>query len=253
MQQGLLCRELRVIKVKKVKSAPLVHLFLEPLEVEFHPGQFVMLRPLGWEYDPLWPRPFSICDLTKDYLEIFFQVVGRGTSLLAFLRPGDKVTCWGPLGQGFPEVESALILCGGMGIAPFVSLCRRHANPSKLKILFGHRLPLEVYPWDKIPLEVEKRASRQESEEELLLFEEELKEAIYTHQEGKILACGPHPFLKVVHKYILASKKEGYLSLENRMACGVGACLGCVAKTKQGMVQTCTRGPVFKAEELELE
>jgi dihydroorotate dehydrogenase electron transfer subunit len=253
IQEGLLCKELEVLEVRPIPGSPVAHLFLEPLNLPFTPGQFVMLRPKLWGYDPLWPRPFSICDLNSEYLQIFFQVVGKGTNLLLALRPGDKVTCWGPLGQGFPVADRALLLCGGMGIAPFIALCKQHPHPERLKLLFGHRLPLEVYPWQDISDKVEKRASRQESEEELLLFEEELRESIWQYAgKGKIFACGPHPFLKVVHKYLMESKAQGYLSLENRMACGVGACLGCVAKTRQGLVQTCTKGPVFKAEELEL-
>ncbi|SDN65855.1 dihydroorotate dehydrogenase electron transfer subunit [Desulfonauticus submarinus] len=249
-------KTVQVKKIVKLEGAPLIHLFLEGLDINHRAGQFVMLRPRGWEFDPLWPRPFSICNQDKDGLHIFLQVVGRGTRRLALLNKGDKIDCWGPIGNGFPidRREKVLILCGGMGIAPFVSFCTQHQNPQNIRLIFGHRLDLRVYPWNLIPSLVDKFAFRQENEKDLKKFEKQIKQEIYNFKDiGKILVCGPRPFLKIVHKYAFEFKcaDRVYLSLENRMACGVGACLGCVAKTVNGYVQTCIKGPVFKATELE--
>jgi len=245
-------KTLFVYELKKQQDTPLFHLILKGWPQRFIPGQFVMLRPRAWEFDPLWPRPFSICTWEGDLLHLFIQVVGRGTARLSALTKGDAVECWGPLGNGFPEVSKPLlILSGGMGIAPFISLLRTKTN-QPVRLIFGHRLDLSCYPWEMIPDHVDKRSFCQQSEQDLKEFELRLRDEIWQFKDkGLIFACGPRPFLEVVHKYGLESQAKVYLSLENKMACGIGACLGCVAKTKTGFVQTCTHGPVFEAATLE--
>ncbi|MDQ7032903.1 MAG: dihydroorotate dehydrogenase electron transfer subunit [Desulfonauticus sp.] len=245
-------KTLRVIDVQRIDNAPLAHLFLETLSLDFKPGQFVMLRPCQWEYDPFWPRPFSICTQDEHNMHIFLQIVGRGTQKLAYLQPGDEVDCWGPLGNGFEFAvdEDLLVLAGGMGLAPFIALSRKHPNPQKIRLVFGHRLDLDCYPWHLIPAEVEKVALQQETQTALKDFEKRLQEEIFSHS-GKVFACGPRPFLQVVYKYARQAKADAYISLENKMACGIGACLGCVTKTKQGYKQTCVHGPVFSVHDLE--
>ena len=79
------CLDLKIKEISFSCSQDFCHLYLEPPGWQFTPGQFVMLRPCAWERDPLWPSPFSICELTDDYLHIFFQIVGRGTELLSHL------------------------------------------------------------------------------------------------------------------------------------------------------------------------
>ena len=166
------------------------------------PGQFVMLRPQGWALDMPWARPFSICRVSTNELVIFFQVAGRGTEKMAKLRRGDKVHLWGPLGNRF-AVEGGtptLLLAGGIGIAPFVGYAERHPTPGVLEWFLNHvRSRIEAY----------------------------------AERNGLVLACGPAPFLKAVQGFALAAKARCQLSLESRMACGVGACLGCVTKTTE--------------------
>ena len=192
------------------------------------PGQFVMLRPQGWALDMPWARPFSICRVSTNELVIFFQVAGRGTEKMAKLRRGDKVHLWGPLGNRF-AVEGGtptLLLAGGIGIAPFVGYAERHPTPGVLSMVFGHRLPEDCYPVESLGERIDVESFHENTGEDL------------------------------------EAKARCQLSLESRMACGVGACLGCVTKTtekwpveeKAGTpVQTCTHGPVFWADQITLE
>ncbi|WP_457571487.1 iron-sulfur cluster-binding protein [Desulfovulcanus sp.] len=252
------CLDLKVKEITFSCSSDFCHLYLEPPDWQFTPGQFVMLRPVSWDKDPLWPRPFSICELTNDYLHIFFQVVGRGTELLSFLSKDDIITVWGPLGRGFSiepnQDQQLLILAGGMGIAPFIGLTRTFPRPERLNFLFGHRLDISCYPFHLIPEQVQKEHKQQESEQDLKYFEQYLRDRIQNFaSKGTILACGPYPFLKVVHNCALKFNARVQISLENKMACGIGACLGCVSKNKNDeYIQTCTHGPVFWADEIKI-
>jgi len=250
------CLDLKIKHIDFSCSQDFCHLYLEPPDWQFTPGQFVMLRPTAWGKDPLWPRPFSICELTSDYLHIFFQVVGRGTELLSYLTKGDRITVWGPLGKGFSidQNKPLLIIAGGMGLAPFIGLTRTHKRPELINFLFGHRLNISCYPFDLIPEQVKKEHKQQESEQDLKYFEQYLRLRIQDFaSKGTILACGPYPFLKVVHRFALEFHARVQVSLENKMACGIGACLGCVTKNKNDdYIQTCTLGPVFWADEIKI-
>ena len=230
------------------------------------PGQFVMLRPQGWALDMPWARPFSICRVSTNELVIFFQVAGRGTEKMAKLRRGDKVHLWGPLGNRF-AVEGGtptLLLAGGIGIAPFVGYAERHPTPGVLSMVFGHRLPEDCYPVESLGERIDVESFHENTSEDLEWFLNHVRSRIeaYAERNGLVLACGPAPFLKAVQGFALAAKARCQLSLASRMACGVGACLGCVTKTtekwpveeKAGTpVQTCTHGPVFWADQITLE
>ena len=219
------------------------------------PGQFVMIRPSDWGFEPLWARPFSIAWADDRELRLFFQVVGRGTARLARLKPGDTVTAWGPLGNGFAvEQGPTLLLAGGVGLAPFLGYIRRHPVPTDLELHFSHRLPRQCYPYDGLSRSLRCAAIRENTPQDLpgIIREIEGKVTEYA-DEGLILACGPTPFLRTVRQAALDAGARAQLSLENRMACGVGACLGCVADKPNGTrVQTCTAGPVFWAGDIEV-
>ena len=218
-------------------------------------GQFVMVRPRVFRSDPVWPRPFSICRLTPEALTLFVQACGRGTDILCRLVPGDTVTVWGPLGQGFalePELPT-LMLAGGVGLAPFVEYAAAHPAPQRLSLLFGHRQPLSCYPFDAFAGLARAEAFEEKGPEDLAAFIALLDKAVAAHAAGLVLACGPRPFLVTVARLARKYGVRAQVSLENRMACGVGGCLGCVEKNALGTyVQTCTQGPVFWVEELAL-
>ena len=249
------CRELQVLSCRRGTEPTLVDLVLSPPGWTCRAGQFVMIRPLDWGSELVWPRPFSVCDVSDAGLRIFFQVVGRGTRKLAGLQPGQKVAVWGPLGRWFriDENRPNLILAGGVGIAPFVILARREKT-NNLSMLFGHRLDLCHYPYAEIADRIESEAMRQTTAADIAAFETVLSGRIKTLSGiGQVLACGPEPMLKVVRRYCLMHGTEGQISLENRMACGVGACLGCVGRTVTGeYVQSCVHGPVFDVRDIDL-
>jgi dihydroorotate dehydrogenase electron transfer subunit len=251
------CHNLEIRAVSYAGSRDFVNIYLEPPDWGYRPGQFVMIRPEDWGNDPVWPRPFSICEKTDDSLRLFIQVVGRGTKLISRLRPGSTLDLWGPLGNGFmfdPGLP-LLILAGGMGIAPFVGLCRDHKNPGQVSLLFGHRMDIGCYPFAELPADIHKKHLKQETMADIEDLKSVLKERIMDFSgKGRVLACGPSPFLRAVREYSIESGADARISLENKMACGIGACLGCVARTTNGeYVQTCTHGPVFKADDVVFE
>ena len=237
-----------------------------PAWEQWRPGQFVMLRPRSFGIELPWARPFGICHLTEHHMVCFFQVVGRGTARMAELKTGDTVQAWGPLGNGFamePETPT-LLLAGGMGIAPFIGYVHEHPKPWNLSMLFGHRAHRRSYPLDSINERITVDSLHETVPGELDNFIYSIRERMseYAEQNGLVLACGPKPFLRTVQNFAAELKVRTQLSLESRMACGVGACLGCVVKTTEEWpvpekrnwpVQTCTHGPVFWAQHINLD
>lgn len=239
---------------------------LSPPEWEnWKPGQFVMIKPADAGPEMLWGRPFAICRVTKNDMVLFFQVVGRGTAALSKLQPGDTVTVWGPLGNYFAvEAQTpTLLLAGGIGIAAFVGYVQSHPSPWEIHMEFGHRMPLECYPIDSINEKAIVEANLERTPDDREVFLEKVEEKIMEHAgNGLIIACGPTPFLREVQRFSLKHNARTQLSLETRMGCGVGACLGCVVKAgKRGQslnkkgdadsftnLQTCTAGPNFWAD-----
>lgn len=236
-----------------------------PAWAAWQPGQFVMIRPNGWGTEMTWARPLSICRVTSQSLVLFFQVVGRGTSRLAQLSAGETVTVWGPLGTGFAvEPVDTLLLAGGIGIAPFAAYIDRHPDPTRLSMLFGHRMSAANYPSDTLSQRIELESFCEHSPSDLAIFQGKVREKMdmCKRRNGLALACGPMPFLKMIWHYAADIDLRVQLSMEQRMACGVGACLGCVTVTSQhwadaekaGLpVQTCTCGPVFWGSDVNLD
>lgn len=237
-----------------------------PAWEHWRPGQFMMLRPRSFGLDIPWGRPFGICHMTEHHLVCFFQVVGKGTARMADLKAGDVVQVWGPLGNGFalePET-STLLVAGGMGIVPFVGYAHTHPKPWNVSMLFGHRASVRSYPLDSINERITVDTLHETVPGELDNFIYILRErmAEYADQNGLVLACGPQPLLRTVQGFAAELKVRTQLSLETRMACGVGACLGCVTHTTEAWpvpgkrdwpVQTCTHGPVFWAQHIVLD
>jgi dihydroorotate dehydrogenase electron transfer subunit len=256
------CRSVKVLKVSPVGQSKTAGEFFE-LKLErpdwngWKPGQFVMIRPSAWELDMLWGRPFSLSTGDADSITLFIQAVGRGTRRLAELSPGDAVTMWGPLGNSFavePDLPT-LLLAGGIGIAPFRGYVEQHPRPENLSLFLAHRLPLDYYPYGLLSKAVDSQCMLEAKPSDLECIIETLGELIEQNakQGGLVLCCGPTPFMRTVKRFAKAYGARAQLSLENRMACGVGACLGCVTKDGAGRhVQVCTRGPVFWADKVEL-
>lgn len=254
------CREVKVLSLRFLGAwegpGDFVELTLEnPGWQGYKPGQFAMLRPLDWGLELNWGRPFSISRADEETLTFFFQVVGRGTARLARLAEGDTVTVWGPLGNGFsaPAETPTLLLAGGMGLAPFRGYIERHPTPEFLRLFFAHRPDIGCYPFQDMNDKARAESMREKSPEDLPLIIERIKALMDENHGGITLACGPTPFLRTIQQHALAMGQRAELSLEKSMACGVGACLGCVCKDGDGKhVQVCARGPVFKADAVRL-
>lgn len=254
------CREVKVREVRFLgawdEPSDFVELTLEnPGWDGYLPGQFAMLRPKHWGLELTWGRPFSISHADNDSVTFFFQVVGRGTERLARLKPDDEVIIWGPLGNGFsaPEKTPTLLLAGGMGIAPFRGYIEKHQTPELLRLFFAHRASIDAYPFQKLSDSVRAEAVQEKSPEDLPLIIERIEGEVHNAKGGLVLACGPLPFLKTIQEAAREHKVRAELSLERSMACGVGACLGCVCKDGQNKhVQVCARGPVFQSDDVHL-
>ena len=228
----------------------------------WQPGQFVMLRPPHASNEHLWARPFSICRLTPRDLVIFFQVRGPGTHEMALLKPGDEIDVWGPLGNAMAVEKDGptLLVAGGIGIAPFVGYAHAHPAPWNLSMEFGHRHSLDCYPFDSLNEKILADARHDKGPDDTAAFVELLDARIAEHAEkkGLVLACGPTGLIKEVQRLAAKHGARAQLSLETRMACGIGACLGCVVKAKPEAgddfthVQTCTHGPNFWADSVRL-
>lgn len=266
------CQELKIRAVHHLGKAGdgtgpvVVRLVLDDPEwARWTPGQFVMVRPPGWGLEPLWGRPFSIHRVDGEGLSLLVAVVGRGTARLADLEPGETVAVWGPLGNGFVTRPDAptLILAGGIGIAPFAGYAARHPSPGNLRLVFGHTAPIGCFPYEELAALMPASDAVVHLHDQgrpgdipaLLSAMDRAMDALMADDGGGLaLACGPEPFLRAVQEKAAARGLDCQLSLENRMACGVGACLGCVTDVpgKELPVQVCSRGPVFWAHEVVL-
>jgi len=252
----------RCLLLDKSEIARGWHLFeLEaPLLACAEPGQFVHLRT-GCSSDPLLRRPISIhyADAAAGRIRLLVQVSGRGTALLARSSPGEELDLLGPFGRGFPfldEAAPALFVAGGIGMAPlFFAAAQRQRAGLPFEFILGGRssafLPPEEYFLDHgfAPLTATEDGSRGLRGLATALLEKRLAEA---NRQGRIHACGPMPMLTRVVELARAAGVPLHLSLESRMACGVGACLGCAVPVKvQGNIEyrrVCRDGPVFDGE-----
>ncbi len=213
--------------------------------IEGLPGQFYMVK-IGSSLDPLLPRPFSINDLKNNEITFLYEIMGRGTEMLSKLRPGDSVEAMGPLGEGFDlSIEGKIALVsGGAGIAPMRYLAKSLKN-SKIDIYTGYRD--EFYGFEDLDDYVEDIHVATESGR--TGHKGYVTDNFKPEEYDYVISCGPTPMMKVLQKMCI-DKTKLYLSLESRMACGVGACFGCTCGNVEGNKHVCTDGPVFKGEEV---
>lgn len=206
------------------------------------PGQFVMVRP-GKGLDPLLGRPISLYNADEDHTYLLYQKVGRGTEMLQELREGDEIEVTGPFGNGFPLEDADIVLIGGgVGVAPLYYLAKAHRA---------------AYPDRKITVHLGFREKAMLTEEYSAVCDELIlniggfvtDDVDYT-MDATYYACGPTPMMNAAAVKAREANAKLYVSLENRMACGAGACLCCTCKTKSGNKRACKDGPVFPAEEV---
>ena len=237
------------------------------------PGQFVMFR-VQRSLPPLLRRPFGIfrigylpgdCDglPPKEYVEILYKVTGRGTTIMAELHEGDGVELLGPLGKGFDISSSEgekILVGGGIGLVPLFMLASELKKRGQtVRLLMGGRTRDDIFAVTEFErLGVETYVSTDDgSLGEEGVVTQVLKRKLKKYSVSEVFACGPKPMLTAVHEICLANATPLQVSLEEFMACGVGACLGCVVKgaghtdENPSYLCTCKVGPVFRAEYLD--
>lgn len=234
------------VLLKLTQSAPLP---------EMLPGQFAEIR-VDNSPSTFLRRPISInyVDCEKNEVWFLVQLVGDGTRKLATLEKGDLLNVVLPLGNGFsmpqtPE-EKVLLVGGGVGTAPMLylgeSLLKRGCKPS---FLLGARSKNDLLQLEQFTSLGEVYVTTEDGsmgEKGYVTMHSVLKD----HKFDMIYTCGPKPMMVAVAKYAKESDTECEVSLENTMACGVGACLCCVEKTDEGHVCVCKEGPVFNIKKL---
>ena len=222
------------------------------------PGQFISVYTK--DAGKLLPRPISLCQVDKEkgQLRIVYRVVGAGTSQFSGYQVGDDIEIMGPLGNGFP-LERAVgkkvfLIGGGIGIPPMLELARQ-LDCEKQAVL-GYRDVLflndEFEKFSDVYVATEDGSAGTKGNVLDAIRENGLKADV-------IFACGPTPMLRALKAYAEEHEIECWLSLEEKMACGIGACLACVCQSKEvdehshvHNKRICKDGPVFLAQEVEL-
>jgi len=240
--------------------------------LDARPGQFVMVRVQDG-IDPLLRRPFGIFDVgtfspeypespRQHYLEILYKIVGKGTSILSMLHSRDYVDVLGPLGNGFDEGEpetEKLLVGGGFGLAPLHFFARKHAGTAGIKAFIGGKRKEDVLcvtEFERLGIDTYV-ATDDGTLGSRGLVTSVLEEQLETGFGSRtVYACGPEPMLRAVAGLCKRHGIGCQVSLEANMACGVGACLGCVTKGRSHSESApdyrcvCKDGPVFDAAEL---
>lgn len=217
------------------------------------PGQFYMLAGArGWGGEdgrPYLGRAFSVCRARPGRLEFLIEAIGPGTGHLAGLGPGDAVWVVGPLGIGFeppPAGARALLVGGGIGIAPLVIWAEALDGPARALLGFrdaAHAEAAALLPGDRAIATDDGSGGAHHG------FVTELLEAELASSDT-VYACGPPAMLEAVRSTCVERGAEAQLALEAGMACGFGACFGCVVATSTGFRRLCVDGPVVRAADL---
>lgn len=222
------------------------------------PGQFYMLRrDQGWPV--LLARPFSLAWQAPSGRALGFLVeeLGKGSRALAALSPGAGVTLWGPLGNGFPCLEGALLVAGGVGLAPFLVYLEHAQAP----LLFGGRNAEALATALLAPPGSSCRLATDDGSVGFHGTVVDLAAALIadgTLPPGPLLACGPWPMLAATARLAAGLGLPCLVSVETHMGCGVGICTGCALRVRpeaahfggKEMVLACRQGPVFDAADL---
>lgn len=228
---------------------------------DFKPGQFLQMEVPG-RHDLVLRRPMSPLRVAKEKkgyrIDVLYKISGSGTAQISVLPKGESVSLLGPLGRGFrPPAKGteAVLVAGGTGLGPILMLAEQLCVRNKVAFYYGAKRAAEI--------QARKSIERLPAEVVLCTDDGSLgKKGVVTRAlasrldkggEPLLYACGPRPMLKAVQELARAHGLAAQISLEERMGCGVGACLSCAAKsTSGGYRMVCKDGPVFDANEIVL-
>ena len=229
------------------------------LAAQAKPGQFIAVFPK--DKSTLLPRPISICEVREDKkaLRIVYRVAGQGTAEFSGYQAGDSIAILGTLGNGFPlekgEGRKVFLMGGGIGVPPILELAKQ-MNADKM-VVVGYRdsntfLREDFEQIARVYIATEDGSVGTKGNVMNAIEENGIEADV-------IFACGPMPMLRAIKAYAAQKGIKAYISLEEHMACGVGACLGCVVSTKEvdhhshvNNARICTDGPVFDAEDVNI-
>jgi len=250
-------QETAVILSQKQIGEDIYSLWIQTKEIakEAVPGQFISVYCR--DASRMLPRPISICELDKEQgrLRMVYRVAGAGTAEFAGYKAGDELKVMGPLGNGFPlKAKKALIIGGGIGVPPMLELAKQLQGEKTLVMGYRSETYLEPELAAAAPLYIATEDGSKGTSGNVL-------DAIRANglTAEVLYACGPTPMLRALKAYAEERGMEAWISLEERMACGIGACLACVCRSKDVDGHThvknkriCKEGPVFNAQEVEL-
>lgn len=254
-------RNYRIISNKKITPMHYVMEVASPFLAKAScAGQFINIKPNQEGTDPLLRIPLGIHKIGKRKISLLYKVVGEGTKILSERKEGENVSILGPLGEGFEYSRlkgKTIIASGGHGIAPLYALAKELVKKTKdIVFLLGSATKSHVTctkELKKLGIKVKiatDDGSLGRKGFVTCFLEEEIKKA---KGEVNIFACGPRPMISAVSAISAKCKIKAQVSLDEYMACGVGACLGCAVRTKEGYKLVCKDGPVFYSDEIEWE
>jgi dihydroorotate dehydrogenase electron transfer subunit len=234
-------------------------LTLRPLEpvIGPKPGQFYMIE-VSDSYDPILKRPFCCLRRTPETLQFLYTVRGKGTALMREFRKEHVINIIGPLGNGYPEPPEGytpVVIAGGTGIVSLFSLIEKNFDSSY--VIYGAKTKDDLLMLNELGKQgirltaCTDDCSYGEDGKVNEIFMKFLTSHESLHASCMLYVCGPRPMLKKVAGIARDYGIKGYASLEENMACGFGACLGCSVKTVHGYQRVCKEGPVFPLEEIE--
>lgn len=253
-------KQTAIVRSQRELAAQIFDMWIETdLAGEAAPGQFICLYPK--DKSTLLPRPISICEINEERtaLRIVYRITGKGTTEFSVYKQGDTVSVLGNLGNGFPVAKGkekrVFLIGGGIGIPPMLQLAKE--LQAQKQIVLGYRsnelfLHNDLERYGQVYVATEDGSAGTKGNVMDAIRENGLDADV-------IFACGPMPMLRAIKRYAEEKNISAYISLEEHMACGVGACLGCVVKTKEvdhhsnvHNARICTDGPVFEAGEVEI-
>ena len=218
------------------------------------PGQFVHIQ-IGQGTEHMLRRPISICRVENNELTMLYRAEGKGTQFLSNLRSGDRLDILTPLGQGFDihqTTKKALLVGGGIGVPPMYELAHQLKSIGKeVEIVLGFNDQQDVFYENEFNALGKTHIATANGSYGTKGFVTDIIETL-DDDFDTFYSCGPMPMLKALTHQL--SDKKGYISLEERMGCGIGACFACVvpADNDKGYVKICSDGPVFESGALKL-
>ena len=228
-------------------------LWAERPEMALEPGQFFMV---GCGEGVLLRRPLSVHRTTPSRLAFLFQVVGKGTDWLSRRKPGEALDLLGPLGRGFhldSKAKRVLLVAGGMGVAPLAFLAQRAREGGlETTLLLGARTKERLYPLELLPSGLKMFIATEDGSFGDRGLATDLLPGLLAEAD-QVFVCGPLEMLRAMARLPELKDKPVQVSLELRLGCGFGVCLGCSVPTGNGNLLVCRDGPVLPLGEVRWE